>query len=297
MPKNTNKNIFRAPQKKIAILLTGFSSNPSRDFLDEIRSAWPNYEFECHIFTWSNWNSEQLKSTFSGENFYEFDWREYETEINSIVRKFKLNAPEGNPINTISMFKLWKLAANNVAKINADYFIKLRVDNVIYFKSIKCGFFDGFHGLSIPSGGDHRGGIGDHMAFGSRVFVEKYLNAFDSLSKIAEIGYILHPETMLRYHLINMSSMAIRRVPLIVFCRGIIYNTGWNDDCTYIDESRFEIDKKEYLHVLSRIKSYRCREHVDSKINIYINFLYYRIVRAIYMQIDVLMNWFKWLSR
>jgi len=54
--------------------------------------------------------------------------------------------------------------------------------------------------VAIPSYCDY-GGVNDQFAFGNLDVMNKYLSVYDNISNLAKQGCIIHPETLLLYHL------------------------------------------------------------------------------------------------
>ena len=265
-----NLAIERKPT--VAVIFTGFSPRPSRVALDEFRNTWPEVNFTGHVFTWSNWNIVETRRAFEGEIIYEFDLNNFRSEIDAVTHLFPFNAPESNPSNVVSMFRLWKICAEHIHNIEADYFIKLRVDDTLYYNNHKCGINDSYRGLSVPSGGDYRGGIGDHVAFGGRDSVLTYLKIFDALGHMASSNEVLHPEMLLRKYLISVSNNVVRRVPIVIFCKDYLYNYQMHENI-YFDRSSNNNDVEDILRISSKLKSYACRSTQEGKVKIFLKYL------------------------
>lgn len=65
--------------------------------------------------------------------------------------------------------------------------------------------------LCIPTGSDYCGGISDSFAYGPTNLLKIYADLGNRMMDYCKEGIPLHPETMLRYHLVNKHHLVIKR--------------------------------------------------------------------------------------
>lgn len=160
------------------------------------------------------------------------------------------NQDHANPFNTLMMWHKWRrfiffenfYSYNCIIKTRAD----IKVDSQYlsnFAKAISIAAVSNKF-IAIPSGGDYTRpesgsprGINDVIAIGSPQLMRIYLSIIDKWEQyLKEIGFF-HPETYLRFHLVNKNSIHLMRFPAQIFLRGNAYNhliSNWYIDCLKI---------------------------------------------------------------
>jgi hypothetical protein len=64
--------------------------------------------------------------------------------------------------------------------------------------------------INIPIGWDHRGGLNDLFAYGTSEAMDYYSSLFLFLNKYIQSGTLIHPETLLRRHLLDYRGFIMR---------------------------------------------------------------------------------------
>lgn len=208
---------------KIALLYTGCASEFTSNAASQLAAMYPGATIEEILVTWKGMNGPGLEDAFPNATIFEHDNTLYQEEIERVARLFLLRGPETKPANSVSMFYNWKLAREALRPLEADLFVKCRLDNKILALGRDHRFLD-CDGLLIPSGGDWRGGIGDQFCAGSKDDVMYYLSVFDSLPQYAALNTPCHPEMLLRFHLVNAGKRRIERAPMLLVFNRRIYN-------------------------------------------------------------------------
>jgi hypothetical protein len=147
-----------------------------------------------------------ISEDFNNSNFVQKIKEIYEGNLN---KKLKMAsdgsfADETRLENVLFMYyKLYQSYKSmemyeQMTETNYQYIFKIRFD-VKYFEKISIDTNQ--NTINIPSGMNHRGGINDLFAAGPRNLMEIYLNLFTKINNYIEMGFGLHPESLLRTHL------------------------------------------------------------------------------------------------
>lgn len=136
---------------------------------------------------------------------------------NSITRK----EPETQSINTLSMFyKIYRVF--NLINFNNTYDIVIRnrvdtkFDSELTLIQNDC--------LNVPCGGDHKDGLMDLFAYGSREIMKIYSDLYNQINSHISDNIVFHPETILRYHC-NKNNLCIHRFQYNIYLRGLNFTT------------------------------------------------------------------------
>lgn len=208
---------------KIAIVHTGCAAAFNCNVSWQISNMFPQAEITKTVVTWKGMNGPGVLEAFADARIIEHDQPEYAEEIERTASAFPLKMRETVPKNSLSMFYSWKLARESLQEYKADLFIKCRLDNKIMALGPEEAFLDR-PGLFIPAGGDWRGGISDQFCSGAWEDVSYYLSIFEKLPLYAAAGVPCHPETLLRFHLIDAGQRHVERARMVVAYHRGIYN-------------------------------------------------------------------------
>ena len=110
-----------------------------------------------------------------------------------------------NRMNCIKLIKDYQYETGKNYDIIISTRCDLRFEDKIHFHQFSK---DGIH---IPSNNDW-GGINDQFAFGNYEDMMLYLDLYNNLNNLLDRGITLHPETLLKFHLID-KNMKISRFP------------------------------------------------------------------------------------
>lgn len=157
--------------------------------------------------------------------------------------------PQTGEMNPVSVFLMWMKIKKSFLLMKEyeemigeryDYVIKGRFDVKIHND---LTFNPNLNTISIPSGYDWRGGIGDLYAWGGRDSMEWYCSLYDLLEEYALSCQFLHSEFLLMHHL-QISEYNVERTGLQISLRGI---NVWQTEALYPG-----FDKKSYRYIESK---------------------------------------------
>jgi hypothetical protein len=208
---------------KIAIVHTGCAAAFNCNVSSQISIMYPQAEITKTLVTWKGMNGPGVREAFADARIIEHDQAQYAEEIARAASAFPLKMRETVPKNSISMFYSWKLTRDALQEIEADLYVKCRLDNKIMPLGPDHAFLDR-SGLFIPAGGDWRGGMSDQFCSGAWEDVSYYLGIFERLPLYAAAGVPCHPETLLRFHLIDAGQRHVERARMVVAYHRGIYN-------------------------------------------------------------------------
>jgi len=235
---------------KILVLIGGrFSS------IDE--KWWINFSNETGLdfdFALSKWiNCELSLGEWIKSRIVWLD-EEDPDKVGSVYKNLGLNEARSQehvkPFNTLMMWHKWRRFIFFENFDSYDCIIKTRADIEVdsqYLSNLakaisNAAGCDKF--IAIPSGGDYTRresgsprGINDLIAIGSPQLMRIYLSILNKYEQyLKEIG-AFHPETFLRFHLVNKNKLCLMRFPAQIFLRGNAYNhliPNWYIDCLKI---------------------------------------------------------------
>jgi hypothetical protein len=224
---------------KIVILYLGCAGEFSKNVASQIALMYPDAEISKIVVTWAGKNGEGFHEAFADARILEHDYEQYIEEIAAAAKLFPIRLRETVPLNTMSMFYGWKLGLQALEGVEADLFVKCRLDNKILPLGPDERFLDR-SGLFIPSGGDWRGGLSDQFCSGAREDLAYYLSIFDHLARYAAVGMPCHPETLVRFHMSDVGGRRIERAPMLLTYRRGIYNPDVADALRGLDAANWE---------------------------------------------------------
>jgi hypothetical protein len=129
-----------------------------------------------------------------------------ETNPNSVVRMLY-------GIDKVNKLKSEYELANG---FKYDFVIRTRFD-LEYLQPLQLR---NFYDITIPIGWDHRGGYNDTFAYGSSESMDYYASLINHLQTYLNEGALLHPESLLRYHL-DRGPYGVLRSSVPIKLRGI----------------------------------------------------------------------------
>jgi hypothetical protein len=232
--------------KKILVLIGGtFKSIDEKWWIQFSETA--NIDLDFALSTWSGSKIDfgdwiRSKTVWLDQE----DPKKVELLYQSLIPAI-ISVQEGTkPFNTLMMWHKWGRFSrfdqfdkyDCIIKTRADIDVDTRyIENIVKAIEMVVGTTNT---LAIPSGGDHgkslkghRQAINDVFAIGSPQSMRKYLSITNSWSKHYEAAKIFHPETLLRFHLIDQNQMYLIRFPALLYLRGGEYNhltTRWYKD-------------------------------------------------------------------
>lgn len=254
---------------KILVLMGGIIKS-----IDEV--WWKNFSDECKYeihFALSLWEEFPFDSKGwikSHTVWLDYEKQEeiitnYQEEIEGFVNCFE----EVRPRNTYMMWHKWDRFLKFDKLKDYDLVIKTRADAIISNKAVKklkaqIEDLNSTHNydLAIPAAGDYRGGLNDIFVVGQPKKIMKYLELMRrSLDYYNGLGFI-HPESYLRYHLIDKNSYQVKRFPMDLVLHHKIYN-GYNFNynglpfLNYIDKKKLTKRKLEIDRIGKMISKVR----------------------------------------
>jgi|GEM_PF-3748596 len=205
------------------LIQTGITKLPSRQIFDEIARI-TGLSPKWYVFTWRGLNGEDFRSVFDRANIFEFNYEKYLPNIKESAEVFAYKYPEIDYVRAMSMFQLWSLASDQLTSVDADVFLKARVDNEVFGSDMSLRSLFSPATFSIPAGGNFRSGVGDHICAGKKNEVIQYLSLHKNIRTLAASEKFLHPERLVRAHVSSKISNKPERPAVIVRYRGGIYN-------------------------------------------------------------------------
>jgi hypothetical protein len=209
----------RAPMR-IAVCISGaqrFSSN-ALTFFSRCLPADVGIDYFCYMWDGEHASEQELSDAVlekaegrAGDVHAKID-REFAPRINFPFS----NYPETNIENTMRMFYAirkcndLKVAKELQQKFVYDFVIRLRSDVRLSSDLEFTDFLrisDGF--IVFPENGHWRGGLNDQFAFSSSRNMDAYSSIYDYIGEHCMQGCMLHPETLVRFHLLKMRKYPI----------------------------------------------------------------------------------------
>ncbi len=185
---------------------------------------------------------------------YTFLEYEKESDIRPLIQQkaaqFLIKPEETKVENTLFMWHKWGRLASHLDRYSEDTLvIRVRFDidfsqesMASLLKEVRAFQDQTAYDLSIPSGGNHRGGLPDILALGKVKAMKTYLQLGSDCAAYYQDEHFFHPEWMLRYHLVNQHHYRIHRFPFRLFIRGVVYNKDSFDCVT--DTQKACVSKK-----------------------------------------------------
>lgn len=233
----------RFKQKNCCVILFGEMRN-TIDKLDNISKnlILPN---NADVFI-SSWDYDKYKKCTIDKNYIKkIDWylspksidlfnfnNEFaKDDINDLRHVYRMITDDNQAISFIAKWFHIENAFNKTQ--NYKYVCISRIDT-IYHNKINIQSDD----LCIPADGDAFNGINDNLVYGPRDLVENFVEAGGHMGKTM-LGYafknqVFHPERLLRYHLINIKNLTIKRT-LDKFTIKDSFSYGLPTDIEYMD--------------------------------------------------------------
>jgi hypothetical protein len=126
------------------------------------------------------------------------------------------NYPETNKDNTVRMFYAirkcndMKVQRELEQKLVYDVVVRLRSDVRLSSDLSLADFLPVINSFVIfPENGHWRGGLNDQFAFSSSRNMDAYSSVYDYIGEHCSQGCMLHPETLVRFHLLKMRKYPI----------------------------------------------------------------------------------------
>lgn len=238
--------------KTIRLIFTGITRRPCSQIHQLLRARHPDCEIDAHVVTWAGMNDARFFEVFNFATIHELEPTQYAAEIEAAAGHFGFKFPETVAFNTLSMFCCWNQAASLAEHGRADVVFKARVDNGLMLMEPDVGLLDHCDKLNIPAGGNHRGGVGDHICYGSPAYVAAYLRLFEHLPAYAAEGYALHPERLVALHTSRIIAEPLHRpVAAIAYSDGI-YNWDLRPDKRVTWRTNLELSLLDTLRLYRR---------------------------------------------
>lgn len=206
---------------RIAVCLSGGERLGSEALTQFARQLPPEAEVDCFIYFWEG-------GPLGNEQAIAVDvHRKVQGRFNTITpavgRDFVMDMqveaqvyPETNVENAIRMFRAirrcndLKLRRETEGGFVYDYVIRTRSD-VLVSADLELAKFMPLtrEFIVFPENGHWRGGLCDQFAFASSPLMDVYSSVHDHIVEHCRSGCPLHPETLLRYHLLKMRALPI----------------------------------------------------------------------------------------
>ena len=185
---------------RVALLLSGQFRNGKELIYNLYDSIIKQYQPDIFISYNYDTDTEVNEGTLN-ELYYpkEIQFNKYP----NLFAYSKNTAPETNRQSLVRM--LYGIDRANVLKsdyevangFKYDFVIRTRFD-LEYLQPLEL---KNFNDITIPIGWDHRGGYNDTFAYGSSEAMDYYSSLFNNLETYLNEGALLHPESILKYHL------------------------------------------------------------------------------------------------
>lgn len=230
---------------RTAILLPGQIRNAKACFESIIRNVIEPYDADVFIESWLPENNtldhrnQLISNDMSIDELFEkykpkvatfenFDTSELISKLKNLNIKNK-KAFDGSwaqetiiPNIFYMHYKVWRccesmLRYEQINGITYERIIRLRFD--LEFEEFPRQEDMKPNTIYVPEGSDHRGGLNDLVAFGTRDSMFIYCALYPLLMQYAEAGIGFHPESILRHHML-FNSMNIERFKMKYKLRG-----------------------------------------------------------------------------
>lgn len=207
---------------KTCLLLSGQIRDAEKWFPSIKKNLIDVYDADVFISTWSNdpirdneTSVLRLIELYNPVNIEIENFNEVSNEkLKMLMDKSFRTPPETKPLNVFSMY--YKIMKANELKnkfelennISYDVVIRCRMDlNFIE----QCPIFETFNDvIYIPAGWDYYRGCNDLFAIGNKKTMDYYSSVFNNLEKIIDERHLVHPESILKFHLMK-ADFEIRR--------------------------------------------------------------------------------------
>ena len=200
---------------KVALLLSGQFRNGRECYQSIYDNLISQYDTDVFI----SYHYEEPDVTFEElDELYKPKYIMYEKYDTGLIDKFNLtnNFLHYTESNPSSLCKMW--FGNMMVNILKDDYEKN--NNMKYDVVIKCRFDVNIlekvelklpeNQIYIPIGWDHMDGVNDVFAYGDSDSMTYYLNAYYSLDGFINEGRFIHPEMLLKAHLMRGNMMVLR---------------------------------------------------------------------------------------
>ena len=206
---------------RIAVCLSGGERLGSEALTQFARQLPPDAEVDCFIYFWEG-GPLGREQAIAVEVHRKVQGR-FNTITPAVGRDFAMDLqfeaqvyPETNVENAIRMFRAirrcndLKLRRENDEGFVYDYVIRMRSD-VLVSADLELAKFMPLtrEFIVFPENGHWRGGLNDQFAFASSQLMDVYSSVHDHIAEHCRSGCPLHPETLLRYHLLKMRALPI----------------------------------------------------------------------------------------
>jgi hypothetical protein len=200
---------------KVALLLSGQFRNGKECYQSIYDNLISHYDTDVFI----SYYYEEPDVTFEElDELYKPKYIMYEKYEKDLIDKFNLtnNFLHYTESNPSSLCKMW--FGNMMVNILKDDYEKN--NDMKYDVVIKCRFDVNIlekielklpnNQIYIPIGWDHMDGVNDVFAYGDSDSMNHYLNAYYSLDGFIHEGRFIHPEMLLKAHLMRGNMMVLR---------------------------------------------------------------------------------------
>ena len=215
--------------KKIAMMYSGLPIANKEHLHNHIEHIYQYYDCDIFMSLWRRSDEddeiiEKVKEYYKPKVLQVEDYNQAKVFFDNIKKQLTTvhhDTQIKGAGNTLSMhYKIFMCFG--LVPPEYDIVVKNRTDVTLHSKlNLDIEPYDT---IKIPSGGDHRNGVNDVLAFGPYDLMEKYcgtfLNApFAAITK----NYVYHPENLLRLQL-SLFNISVTRFPYLLTLRGWNYN-------------------------------------------------------------------------
>ena len=200
---------------KVALLLSGQFRNGKECYQSIYENLIKHYDMDVFI---AYYYEEPELSFDELSDLYKPRYIVYEKYDKDLIEQFNLtnNFLHYTESTPSSLCKMW--FNNDMVRMLKEEYEK--DNNMKYDVVIKCRFDVEIlekvelklpeNQIYIPIGWDHMDGVNDIFAYGDSDSMDYYLSAYDSLSGFINEGRFLHPEMLLKAHLMRGKMMILR---------------------------------------------------------------------------------------
>jgi hypothetical protein len=223
---------------KTCLLLSGQIRDAEKWFPSIKKNLLDVYNPDVFISTWSNdpivENETSILRLIELYNPADIEIENFEEvsdeKLRSLMDKSFRTPPETKPLNVFSMY--YKIMKANELKnkfeiennISYDVVIRCRMDLNFIEQCPVLETTDDI--LYIPAGWDFYGGCNDLFAIGNKKTMDYYSSVFNNLEKIIHERHWVHPESILKFHLMKADFKIKRPEIRIMFGPNEIWNVA-----------------------------------------------------------------------
>jgi hypothetical protein len=230
---------------KVAIVAGGHCTEASKVAFATFENYFGRQNVTKIVSTWKHSNVRSIEDVIQPDVIDIEDFGAVQSLLASEAAKFRFFWPTIGPReNTLAMWHKWHRLRDLCSQRSVQYILKTRLDVNYGSDPDMESFREAVHAceaqetIAIPLGGDHHGGINDVLAFGPLRPMLHYLSIYPHRWRLFCSAGMFHPETLLRVHLINDTSLSVWRFNFALFLKGH-YNR--HSESKHQDNARYQM--------------------------------------------------------